>query len=283
MIRAVIWLLLLLPVAALADEPEKDERKIVRVKTAEQLLRAIAPRTIVEIEPGEYVVTEVKPFDGHWIKFVTAARGVDAGRQNIGNEIMIRRVTGLTLRAADPKNPPRILARPRFALVFDITDCTGVVLDNLVLGHTHEGMCSAGVVGVTNSTDITIERCDLFGCGYEGFVFKESVNVLVRRSRIHDCKGALAEIFACRDVVIEDTTFDQNHDIYDGIRIRRSRDVQFKRCVFTDNTVQVGGRGTLFDVDGKSGPVRVRNAILRNNKFRQITNDNEKVVVESAA
>lgn len=282
MIRAAL-LLLLLPVVAVADEPPVDERKIVRVKTAEELLRAIAPQTIVEIEPGEYIVTEVKPFDGHWIKFVTAARGVDAGRPEIGNEIMIRRVTGLTLRAADPKNPPRILAKPRFALVFDITGCTDVVLDNLVLGHTHEGMCSAGVVGVTDSTDVTIDRCDLFGCGYEGFVFKESNNVRVNRSRIHDCKGALAEIFACRGVVVEDTSFDSNLDIYDGIRIRRSHDVSFERCAFTNNTVQVGGRGTLFDVDGKSGPVRVRNAILRSNKFRQITNDIEKVAVESAA
>lgn len=280
---ACLALLLLLPTVALADEPAKDERKIVRVKTAAELLRAIAPATIVEIEPGDYEVTEVKPFESHWIKFVTAARGVDAGRQNIGNEVMIQRVSGLTLRPTDPKNPPRLLARPRFALVFDITDSNRVVLENLILGHTHEGICSAGVVGVTNSTAVTLDRCKLFGCGYEGFIFKDSVNLLVKRCRIYECKGALAEIFACRDVRIEDTSFDHNTDIYDGIRIRRSHGVVFDRCVITDNTTQVGGRNTLFDVDDKSTTVRVRNAILRNNKFRQITNDPEKVLVESAA
>lgn len=237
----------------LASTAAMAKDKVITVKTAKQFIEAIGPeRTIVidskeplnitaalielidqnRIEQGavyygvdyseEYDEEESKPLPNA-LEWVTWAPNTD------GPTMQIRYVTNLTIKAK--KGKATLLATPRYANVLEFIDSYAIHLDHLILGHTEEGYCDKGVVEFDGTAQVTIDDCDFFGCGTEGFVFYESNDVRVNRSTVYDCSYHTMHVRQSRYVRFNDCRFYNNRE-YEQLNVDDASSVVFTHCSF---------------------------------------------------
>ena len=102
-----------------------------------------------------------------------------------GNTLQVRGCNNLTIRSA--RGNATLLATPRYANVLEFIHCNNVLLENIIMGHTQDGYCDKGVLELDGCNHVTINDCDLFGCGTEGFVIEACNDVTVNRTTVHDC------------------------------------------------------------------------------------------------
>ncbi|NBI67580.1 hypothetical protein D1646_12315 [Pseudoflavonifractor sp. 60] len=80
-------------------------------------------------------------------------------------------------------------------VVINLSKCKNITLSGLILGHdiSPKDQCMAGVVQMSNSENIIIDNCDLFGCGLLGISTYNS-SLIVTNSTIRDCSKSILEI-----------------------------------------------------------------------------------------
>lgn len=191
-----------------------------------------------------------------------------------GKTITIRNVKNLRIVGVGPE-PARLLVRPRYVFVLRFEDCQDVTVENLVLGHTPEGVCDAGVVAATRCAGLTFRKADLFGCGTEGLTLEEVENFLFQDSIVRDCTYGIMTIEGCRDLRLEGSQFLRNRE-YWAVQIRDSRDVLFTNCRFVEN--EAGD--PLFNV-ASSSAIRVKDGAAIDNRVPGITNNANAVTFEN--
>ncbi len=105
-----------------------------------------------------------------------------------GDQIIIYNVDNLTIMSADPENPAEIVCEPRYADVLTFIDCDSLVLNHVIMGHTkEEGYCSGDVLALNYCYTVSIEDCELYGCGAYAFDFESCYSVKIRDTEVHDC------------------------------------------------------------------------------------------------
>ena len=137
---------------------------------------------------------------------------------------------------------PTILSQPRYADVLTFDKCPNLTLDNIILGHTEEGYCEGAVVSIINCYGVTVKGCDLFGCGTEGFIIKNSVNISVQNTTVHDCSYHTMHVQGCENVTFNSCTFCDNRQ-FEQINIDNCNNVGFTNCSFLNL------KGELFNVN----------------------------------
>ncbi|MCF0219669.1 MAG: right-handed parallel beta-helix repeat-containing protein [Muribaculaceae bacterium] len=142
-----------------------------------------------------------------------------------------------------------LLTSPRQADVLTFESCENITLNRLTLGHTAGGGCECGVIGLLGCTDVTIARCNLFGCGSEGIFVKDSKNVLMQTSSIHDCTYYTLHVADSNNVRFNNCGFRDNKRM-DQINVNKSQDVSFTDCNF------INLQGRLFFIDCPTSFVR---------------------------
>lgn len=145
---------------------------------------------------------------------------------------------------------------PRYANVLTFIGCENIKLTNLQLGHTEEGYCTNGVLGLDNCRNITIDNCGLFGCGTEGVELRHSENFTMTGSEIFHCSYHIMHIWDSKNVKFLNCAFYNNKE-YEQVSVDlSSEDVLFDHCVFTKNI------GTLFNI-GNTDEVKIRRCIIQ--------------------
>ncbi|MBQ5466859.1 MAG: right-handed parallel beta-helix repeat-containing protein, partial [Muribaculaceae bacterium] len=117
-----------------------------------------------------------------------------------GRMLTLMKLHNLTIEGE--KNA-EIVVNPRYAHVLNFEKCKGIRIKNLTLGHTEEGYCTGCVIGVSYSEDITIENCDLYGCGTYGIEARSTNGIEMKKSIIRDCSYGIMEIRDCKFVNFE--------------------------------------------------------------------------------
>lgn len=172
-----------------------------------------------------------------------------------GPQLNLKGIKNLTL--AGPNVPdadrPVVLVDPRYAFVFNFVDVSGIKLRNLVLGHTEEGYCSSGVLGFERSENIDISNCDLFGCGTEGIVADDTVNLNFFNSVIRDCTYSIMSLRRCEGFTFANSKFYRNRE-YSLVNVSASKGIVFRSCNFYEN------KGPLFELDS---PITLDKCIVR--------------------
>ena len=90
---------------------------------------------------------------------------------------------------------------------------SGIRIEGLMLRHKNQPSkdeCSASVIHFSYSSNITVSKCDLNGCGSEGVFLQSCVNVSILNSHIH--RNAYAGILATGsdNVLIQANTIEMN-------------------------------------------------------------------------
>lgn len=245
-----------------------DEDGTMVVGSVRRLLSAIRSNRTLQLRPGTYDFGD-EPIAG--------TEHVRWGKVHDGHELIIENVENLTIVASRPSEPPRILARPRYAFVIKLVNVKNVTLEHLVLGHTPAGGCTGGVVGVENSQNVQISDSDLFGSGTVGVSLTDVEQFRFERSSIRECTYGIATVASSTDVLFSDSKFVDNAE-YDLIDVTATPSVRFDRCVFRNNRTSKGYGYVFFKTDAKSS-VTVNASKFESNVFDQITNDKRRLNV----
>ena len=216
-------------------EKEKEkERKVVEVKTAEELVQAFGPDREVRLAAGEYNLAKLKQRKMEFVRWGIAPADDDT--------LTVRHVSNLTVRGLGEKRV-RIIVEEQYARVLNFEDVKGVTLENLELGHAPKpGFCTGSVLGLTRATDFIVRNCDLFGCGTYGLEAEKVAGLTVTGSVIRDCTYGIMILNGCERTVFEKSTFSKNRE-FDAIEVRDSAKVEFRDCRIEDN---VAGKDADF-------------------------------------
>ena len=117
------------------------------------------------------------------------------------SEIKLSGIENLTIQGQEGT---RIVSNSGSDLIFDLNNCS-IVLDNLVIGHDLPQRpyfgCDTDIgVILSAASDITINNCDIFGCGWYG-IRGQDTSYTVVNSKIRDCSSHIMEISITEDDV----------------------------------------------------------------------------------
>ncbi|MBQ2897180.1 MAG: hypothetical protein IJE46_02520 [Clostridia bacterium] len=165
------------------------EQKVVTVNNMQDMVSAIASNTKIIIEAGNYI----------------APAGWEGNEYGYHTGIRIKDVENLTFEA---KGNVEIKLNLGYVPVFEIEDSKNITFIGLSLGHdVPEGGCEGDgdVIFALNSKNITIDNCDLWGCGIVGIVANYSENINVTNTTIRDCAVAAVRCDYMKGNVVLDT------------------------------------------------------------------------------
>ena len=193
------------PVHAKASEAQaaapKIEGGVVKVKTVDEFLKAIAPNTVIELAEGEYDLSKAKDYAKE-SKSSYYSWNLELGDGAGSAELIIHDVEGLTIRGAGI-GKTTVAAVPRYAHVLRFRACNKLTVSNLTAGHTKQpGTCTGGVIYVENCSDANVDSCGLYGCGTEGVSGFNSEKLNITNCDIYECSDGAISASLCKDVLI---------------------------------------------------------------------------------
>ena len=237
-----------------------DGRAIVRVGTVDELLAAIAPDTIIELEAGTYHLPEAADYS-------------ESGESDYyyweetwdGYQLTVAGVENLSLKGAG-MGETIVSTDPRYSDVIHFVGCSNVTVSDLTAGHTREpGFCAGGVLFFDNCLNAGVERCGLYGCGTVGVWAQNCTNLTVTDSDIYECSYNAVNLSRCRDVSVTGCDIyghgDRSEEMGSAISVFAadlSDNVRFFRNSVHDNHVQYllqlnSTKGALFLSNEVSG------------------------------
>lgn len=198
-------------VAASCSSTKKIE--VITVNNAEELIKAIGnDRTIIlNNTEGIYWLTDAidLAIEANFLGAMSMYADWDvtdefsdimAQEEFDGNELGFYNMKNLTIKGADCDEYTKIYVSPRYADVFNFNGCTGITLENLQLGHyPEEGSCSGAVLNFTKCDGVSINNCDLFGCGTTGIEATLSKNFKINNTIIRDCSESNMCLNGCEN------------------------------------------------------------------------------------
>ena len=167
----------------------------ITVRNEMELIRALGSNRVITVAEGSYInLSKVLEFsvqrkiagvaDLGMISETEAFTGVMAiGSEFSGMEMNIIHLNNLEIVGAGEERP-KIVIEPHYSNVLTFTNCNGITLRHLEIGHTEEGYCTGGVLNFNNCKNIKIDDCDLYGCGTEGI----TASTTARQSAIQPYK-----------------------------------------------------------------------------------------------
>lgn len=99
----------------------------------------------------------------------------------------------------DDSHPVEIVSALSYDDVLAFKRCRNVTLRNVRARHRQTANCYGAVVSIDDSENVTVEDCDLNGCGMQGVLINQSKDVTVSGCFIHDnsqCAVALTGDFS---------------------------------------------------------------------------------------
>ena len=169
--------------AAAGDTEPTASSDTVTVRNVDELLAAIAPDTVIQLEPGTYNLSGAKgyglPSENPYCAWTEKCDGF---------ELMLQNVKNLTIRGSGKVNTT-LECDPRSASVINLKNCENVTLEDFTAGHTLElGECSSGVIYRHEpSGHLRLRHDRIAGGGFQGHFScgQRRVRLLQQRRRDH--------------------------------------------------------------------------------------------------
>ena len=247
--------------AAAGDTEPTASSDTVTVHNVDELLAAIAPDTVIQLEPGTYNLSGAKgyglPSESPYYAWTEKYDGF---------ELMLQNVKNLTIRGSGKVNTT-LECDPRSASVINLKNCENVTLEDFTAGHTLElGQCSSGVIYLQNCTGVGMNRLGIYGCGMIGLQAADSKDISLADSDVYDCSSSAVQLASCEDVSIAGTRIyrigSEEYGGYTYFDISISQNVTVENCEISDSSLM-----TLAIVHGST--VQMKGNLFSNNRTRQ--------------
>ena len=187
---------------------------VIHAANTEEFVKAIKSDTEIILEGKTYNLTRTE--DG--IEY---------------HDLEIGEVNNLTIKGQDGT---RIVSDSGSDVILDIWSCKNLVIENAVIGHDLTQKPAFGCdenVGVINvyESEITINNCDIFGCGWMG-IRAYGCALTMNDSKIRDCSSYIADIAnATREWDSENSFHEED---WTSIYVEKAKSI-FNRCQFFGN------------------------------------------------
>ena len=173
----------------------------MNVKTNTELINSINSKATINLYNGDYCISNLVLADDENVYY-----------ENVfdGRELIIKDLNDLSFIGIEDN--VNILVEPRYANVITFIGCNNIKISNIFLGHTlKDGYCTGGVLKFINCSNVTIEDCNIFGCGRIGIDVLNCSNFNIKSSNIYECSeeilkvinGWKSNLFDIIDTVVE--------------------------------------------------------------------------------
>lgn len=204
--------------------------KTVNVSSAEEFLNAVSSNTEIIIKNGYYnmsyyVESKSQNFTHKFVSFDDCFDG---------NEIFVENISFLKISGGTEKfSDTELVVTPRYAAVLNFENCNNVEFSNLTVGHVEAGECSGNVLNFSACSDITINNCDLYGCGVYGIGADNGTgNVYVNNSTIRDCSQGPMNIVGAKGVYEFSDCILKDSDSFGCFEKTDDCSLTFRNCTF---------------------------------------------------
>ncbi|WP_026507847.1 lysozyme inhibitor LprI family protein [Butyrivibrio sp. MC2013] len=162
--------------------------------------------------------------------------------------------------------------------VMYFSSATNVTLRGLTIGHNVEpGYCSGSVVGFEYSNGITIDKCNLFGCGTYGIEGNSIENLTVTDSDIYECTYGLLSFDGLYTANFDRCTFRDSKDM-SLLEIYSGYEINFNDCEFKNNYVDSGYDFLYFVNLGEYAEVSFNKCSFEGNQYDRFSNRKVKLI-----
>lgn len=205
----------------LINTTQIDRADSITVSNVKELFNAIGKYNLIYLEAGEYNLSDFE-----------IARDLDYSYYYVnstydGFEYIFNGVDHLTLIG---KGEASIVIEPRYSTVINIINSKDVTLKNLIIGHTKaKGECAGGVLYFENSSNITIDSCDLYGCGILGITTMNVNDLKMVNTEIHDCTDGIMSLTNTRNAQFTNCIFRYNEG-YGMISLDGCTSITYNKC-----------------------------------------------------
>lgn len=205
----------------------------------------IKPNTVINLSDALNTSENFKGMDYDWVDDMWEYDGdgkIISEAVHNGRQLTIRNIHDLTI-VGDYNT--HILVDPAYAYVLNFVNCNNLKIENLTMGHTVEGYCTGGVVGLQGCNKVSISYSDLYGCGAYGIVAEKSSGIEMYHSIIHDCSYGIMQLFDVKDAYFSSCDFVRNREFLMLEVDSQCREIEFSDCRFAQN------QGVLFPAEGR--------------------------------
>lgn len=216
-----------------------DSMTTANVSTATELLNTIAPNTKIILSPGTYDLSSVN---------IASVKNDHVSWKTVydGTEVVVTGVKNCIISGSAGAKSTSVVAKPRYADVLSFSGCAGIALDNLTIGHTTQpGYCSGGVLSFSDTKDVRIESCVLYGCGTFGLIMDKVIGLTVYDTDIKDCTYGIMSASSSSSLSFDNCRL---HDCngFTMMTFDNCDDVFFNGCLIENNTADTGWGDSLI-------------------------------------
>lgn len=260
-------ILLCLPLIAKNKLLSKKPREI-HVSSEEEFVNAIAPNTIIYVDAVEEGMLWIGTDEEYHTDYVNYEYSFD------GMELVIRNVDNLSI-IGNPVQRTFLVTDCAYSNVLRFESCSSISLKNLSCGHHTEGYCTGGVLYFGKCQNISIENCDLWGCGIEGITAYDCQNISCENSIIRDCSYSILTMSHSQGISFKNCAMHDNRE-YEQINFYSCKNVSFESCaIYSNDTSGCWDEKYLINVDNTK--VSFDNCAIFNNKVTNLTNSSKSV------
>lgn len=255
----------------IGQRPATTVQKEVIVNNAKELINAIGSNKHIILKKNTYnISSEAKNSPNDNVAWQEVYDGMELTLNNIEN---------MTIEG-DGQEPVEIVAEPRYASIFSLNNCKGITFKNIKAGHTiipDQYECNAGVLAITRSSDISISKCTLYGCGSEGIFAVHTNGLKMEDSIIEQCNLRVLELNSCSNVTFKNDIF-RNCKYQDMFMLYGSENIVFDKCEIKENqSINEDGYKYPLITSRLSKGVKFTNSKFTNNKVSLLQSVDEKI------
>jgi hypothetical protein len=217
---------------------EAKKIETIKVSNTREFLEALGSDRVIELVSYKYVLSE---WDPHLAQGKgtppTLPKGVSWRKHEYagGSEFYIEGINNLTIKGVHSGAKANIIVTPRDVEVMNFVNCSDIVIEGLVAGHSEEtDVCDGGVFSFTDSSRITIIDTDMFGCGTKGLNVENISELKVVNSSIYDCTDGIMNVSNSKNIAFENCVFRDNQG-FTMILAVDTENMSFENCEFSDN------------------------------------------------
>jgi hypothetical protein len=256
--------------ACLGLQDPDDQRKVLRVKNATELVQALGPERIVRLAPGRYDLSGLSVVKNRFVDWVDQYDGPCPVVKGVSNLALVGEAGSGTSPGAE------IVIAPAYGWVLSFEACTGIRISDLVIGHTKPGYCLGGVLRFARCDDTEIRSCELYGSGTYGLGLERSAKFAIVDSTVRDCSYGLATVDRCEDLLFDSTVFSGTGE-FELFQIKSSAHLLFRECEFSRNRGE-----SLFSADDESRDLRATSCRFLDNRVKRFSSGEGKIGLEGA-
>ncbi len=247
---------------------QTETQEIVYAATSAEFLNAIGNNRKIVLTSDYYSLSGLDSVNNENVEKVQNYDG------SYLDSYIVENVVNMTI-----EGNAEITIDEKMADVLAFVKCGNITLSGLTMGHTtsyDEYKCEGAVLSFLVCENVTVENCNLYGCGAVGINASKVKNLNVSGGKIYDCTYTGIWLDSS-DATVNKTEFSDSFHSSGFLRIDNST-ITCTECNIHDIVCEEWAEGFVetLDWEGKPSEIVFTDCVFSDNIFKNITNSETK-------